>query len=63
MESTLQEWHLQKEKKNDYQASLGSSEAKRRLLHKNKKKNQLMKKNIGMVITSEMNNSQFEVLM
>lgn len=40
---------MQKAKKSDYQASLGSSEAKRRLLHKNKKKNQLMKKNIGML--------------
>lgn len=47
MEASLQEWNLQKEKKGALLGAVGSIEAQKRLKLKNKRQNQIMKRNIG----------------
>ena len=49
MEASLQEWNLQKEKKGALLGAVGSIEAQKRLKLKNKRQNQIMKRNIGML--------------
>lgn len=48
MEQTLQESNFMKEKKSELQATIGSIEARKRLMLKSRRQKQLMDKNIGM---------------
>jgi hypothetical protein len=48
MEQTLQESNFMKDKKGELQATIGSIEARKRLMLKSLKQKQLMDKNIGM---------------
>lgn len=43
----MQEWALQKQKKSALLGQAGSHEARKRLILKNKRRDQSMKKNIG----------------